>query len=38
VLRIALDGDESPASLLRMTSQCFCMNRTPGRDGCIAMR
>ena len=21
-----------------MTSQCFCMNSTPGRDGCIAMR
>ena len=21
-----------------MTSQCFCMNSTPGRDGCIASR
>ena len=29
---------DSPASSLRMTSQCFCMNNTPGRDGCIAMR
>ena len=29
---------DSPASSLRMTSQCFCMNSTPGRDGCIAMR
>src|SRR5579872_887381 len=29
---------ESPALSLRITSQCFCMNRTPGRDGCIAMR
>ena len=28
----------SPASSLRMTSQCFCMNSTSGRDGCIAMR
>src|ERR1035438_5385791 len=28
----------SPASSLRMTSQCFCMNRTCGRDGCRAMR
>ena len=29
---------DSPASSLRMTSQCFCMNSTSGRDGCIAMR
>ena len=29
---------ESPASSLRMTSQCFCMNSTSGRDGCMAMR
>ena len=29
---------ESPALSLRMTSQCFCMKSTPGRDGCIAMR
>src|SRR4029077_587114 len=28
---------ESPASSLRITSQCFCMNSTPGRDGFIAM-
>ena len=29
---------DSPASSLRITSQCFCMNSTFGRDGCIAMR
>ena len=29
---------DSPASSLRMTSQCFCMNNTPGRDGCMAIR
>src|SRR6059036_481757 len=29
---------ESPASSERVTSQCFCMNRTWGRDGCSAMR
>jgi hypothetical protein len=29
---------ESPASTLRITSQCFCMNSTFGREGCIAMR
>ncbi len=29
---------DSPASSLRMTSQCFCMNSTSGRDGCIARR
>src|SRR6476469_9863111 len=29
---------ESPPSSLRMTSQCFCMKSTPGRDGCMAMR
>src|SRR3989441_510318 len=29
---------ESPASSERMTSQCFCMNSTPGREGCSAMR
>src|SRR2546425_446746 len=28
---------DSPASSLRRTSQCFCMNSTFGRDGCIAM-
>src|SRR5437867_12333630 len=28
---------DSPASSLRITSQCFCMNSTPGRVGCIAM-
>ena len=28
----------SPASSLRMTSQCFCMKSVSGRDGCIAMR
>src|ERR1700722_20394795 len=28
---------ESPALSLRITSQCFCMNNTSGRDGCIAM-
>ena len=26
----------SPASSLRITSQCFCMKSTPGRVGCIA--
>src|SRR3989441_8352349 len=29
---------ESPASSDRMTSQCFCMNSTLGRDRCSAMR
>src|SRR2546425_324095 len=29
---------DSPASSLRITSQCFCMNSTPGRDRCMAMR
>ncbi len=29
---------DSPASSLRMTSQCFCMNSTPGRARCMAMR
>src|SRR6266480_7771066 len=29
---------ESPASSLRITSQCFCMNSVFGRDGCNAMR
>src|SRR2546425_7115180 len=29
---------ESPASSERMTSQCFCMNSTPGRERCSAMR
>jgi hypothetical protein len=29
---------DSPASSLRMTSQCFCMNSTPGRDRGRAMR
>src|SRR6267143_6045752 len=29
---------ESPASSERMTSQCFCMNSTLGRDRCSAMR
>src|SRR5207247_951569 len=29
---------ESPASSERMTSQCFCMNSTAGRDRCSAMR
>ena len=29
---------DSPASSLRMTSQCFCMKSTFGRAGCIAMR
>ena len=24
-----------PASSLRMTSQCFCMNSVSGRDGCM---
>src|ERR1041384_1788219 len=28
----------SPASSLRITSQCFCMNSTPGREGFIAIR
>ena len=28
----------SPASSLRITSQCFCMNRVSGFDGCIARR
>jgi hypothetical protein len=27
-----------PASSLRITSQCFCMYSTDGRDGCIARR
>jgi hypothetical protein len=26
---------EAPPSSLRMTSQCFCMKSTSGRDGCI---
>ena len=26
---------ESPASSLRITSQCFCMKSTPGREGCM---
>src|SRR5213592_5247316 len=29
---------ESPASSLRITSQCFCINSVFGRDGCSAMR
>src|SRR5258705_109399 len=29
---------ESPPSSERMTSQCFCMNNTPGREGCSASR
>src|SRR5437879_7836273 len=29
---------ESPPSSERITSQCFCMNSTLGRDGCSAMR
>src|SRR2546427_6144731 len=29
---------ESPASSDRMTSQCFCMNSTLGREPCDAMR
>src|SRR6266576_5316426 len=29
---------ESPASSERITSQCFCMNNTPGRERCSAMR
>lgn len=29
---------DSPPSSLRMTSQCFCMKSTLGRDGCIAIR
>src|SRR6267142_541384 len=29
---------DAPPSSLRMTSQCFCMNSTPGREGCMAMR
>src|SRR5260370_21347553 len=28
----------SPASSLRITSQCFCMYSAFGRDGCMAMR
>src|SRR5213594_2579680 len=28
---------DSPASLLRITSQCFCMNSARGRDRCMAM-
>ncbi len=28
---------ESPASSLRITSQCFCMKRTSGRERCCAM-
>ena len=28
----------SPASSVRMTSQCFCMNRVSGRAGCRASR
>src|SRR6266516_45562 len=29
---------DSPASSVRITSQCFCMNNVLERDGCIAMR
>src|SRR2546422_5368246 len=29
---------ESPASSDRITSQCFCMNSTLGRERCSAMR
>src|SRR5216110_3187939 len=29
---------ESPASSERITAQCFCMNSTPGRERCSAMR
>ena len=29
---------DSPASSLRMTSQCFCMYSTSGRAGCMARR
>ena len=28
----------APASSLRITSQCFCMNRRSGLEGCIASR
>ena len=27
----------APASSVRMTSQCFCMNSVSGRDGCWVM-
>src|SRR4029077_20917871 len=29
---------ESPPSSVRITSQCFCMKSTFGREGCMAMR
>src|SRR5438093_887818 len=29
---------DSPASSLRITSQCFCMYSTSGREGCMAMQ
>ena len=33
-----ISRQDSPPLSLRITSQCFCMNSTPGRVGCIARR
>ena len=33
-----ISRQESPASSVRMTSQCFCMNSVSGREGFIAIR
>jgi hypothetical protein len=33
-----MSRQDSPPLSLRITSQCFCMNSTSGREGCIARR